>query len=104
MALKLVNNKMVELCDCIGCSNEPKWRQGFIKRYRGKTDIIRVLLCDRHHDILRTKVPEDQELDEDVLKWLLIQSSNPDHVTMYGIIKGPADIQLMKELKKIRLN
>lgn len=104
MALKLVDNKMVELCDCIGCPNEPRWKQGFIKRRKSnKVDIIYIIICNEHHDILRTKVPESQELDEDVLKWLLIQSPNPDRVSPYGIVKGPVDTQLVKELKKIKL-
>lgn len=103
MALKFVNNKMVELCDCIGCPNKPMWVQEFTKNSRGKTEVIKTFLCSNHHFILRTKVPKNQELDEDVLKWLLIQSSNPNHVTQYGIVKGPADVQLMKELRKIKL-
>lgn len=95
----IYNKKAIIICDCVGCKNRPTWRQGFF------TDkgLILVDLCEDHHFILRTKVPNYISLNEDVLKWLLIQDPHPNRVTKYGVLKGPAEIEMMKELNKIDL-
>lgn len=96
---KIYNKNVVVICDCVGCENEPVWRQGFVI----KKGFVVVDLCEEHHYILRTKVPSDIPLNEDVLKWLLIQDVNSHKVVKYGIATG-TDIEFMKELNKIELD
>lgn len=100
MVARIYDKKLLVLCDCIDCPNRPTWRQGFTT----KKGLVIVDLCEIHHLILRTKVPNSSPLDEDVLKWLLIQDANIQTVMKYGILRGSIDIKVMKELKKIKLD
>ena len=63
---------MMTKCDCIDCSMVTTWKQAFT--VDNKTVIINI--CKGHHDVLRFKVSSGQQLNEDVLKWLLVQSPN----------------------------
>ena len=94
------SKNVLVVCDCVGCKNRPTWRQGFI--VKGK--VVVVDLCEPHHFILRTKVPNDISLNEDVLKWLLIQDANHTMVVKYGVLRGPTDIATAKMLKNIDLD
>lgn len=100
MVARIYDKKLLVLCDCIDCPNRPTWRQGFTT----KKGLAIVDLCEMHHFILRTKVPNRIPLDENVLKWLLIQDANINTVVKYGILKSATDIKVMKELKKINLD
>lgn len=100
MVARICKKNLIVICDCIDCPNIPTWRQSFITR---KKKIIIVDLCEEHHFILRTKVPNDIELNEDVLKWLLIQDANVNKVVKYGVLRSSTDIKVAKELKKIEL-
>ncbi len=93
------NKNVIVICDCISCKNRPTWRQGFMT----KKGLVVVDLCKEHHYILRTKVPEDIPLDENVLKWLLMQYANSHRVVKYGIVNGSTDIEFLRELNKIDL-
>lgn len=93
------NKNVIVICDCIDCKNRPTWRQGFIT----KKGFVVADLCEDHHYILRTKVPKDIPLDENVLKWLLMQYANSHKVVKYGIVNGSADIEFLRELDKIDL-
>ena len=97
MVVKMYNKNVIVICDCIGCKNRPTWRQGF----GTKKGLIVIDLCEEHHFILRTKVPRDVPLDENVLKWLLMQEANSHRVVKYGIVDGSADIEFLRELDKI---
>jgi hypothetical protein len=99
MVAKIHDKNVIVICDCIGCKNRPTWQQEF----KTKKGPIIVDLCEDHHFILRTKVPKDIPLNEDVLKWLLMQDSNPYRVVKYGIITGPSDIEFLRELDKIEI-
>ena len=99
MVAKIHNKNVIVICDCIGCKNRPTWRQGFMT----KKGFVVVDLCEDHHFILRTKVPRDIPLDENVLKWLLMQEANPNRVVKYGTVNGSADIEFLRELDKIDL-
>lgn len=99
MVAKIYNKRVIVICDCIDCKNNPTWRQGFII----KKGFVVVDLCEDHHYILRTKVSKDIPLNEDVLKWLLLQDTNPSRVVKYGIVNGSADIEFLRELDKIDL-
>ncbi len=94
------DKKSIAICDCIGCNNRPTWKQGFWT----EKNLVIVDLCEEHHLILRTKVPRDVKLDEHVLKWLLVQDANHHKIVKYGIIRGPADLEFMKELDKIHID
>lgn len=97
MVAKIYNKNVIVICDCIGCKNRPTWRQGF----NTKKGLIVIDLCEEHHYILRTKVSRDVPLDENVLKWLLMQEANSHRVVKYGIVNGSADIEFLRELDKI---
>jgi hypothetical protein len=97
MVAKIYNKNVIVICDCIDCRNRPTWIQGFMT----KKGFVMVDLCEDHHYILRTKVPKDIPLDENVLKWLLMQEANSDRVVKYGIVNGSADTEFMRELDKI---
>ncbi len=99
MVVRVHDKNVIVICDCIGCKNKPTWRQGFMT----KKGLIVIDLCEDHHFILRTKVPRDIHLDEKVLKWLLMQDTNPRRVVTYGIITGSDDIEFLRELDKIDL-
>lgn len=99
MASKIYDKNVIVICDCIGCKNRPTWRQGFIT----KKGCIVVDLCKEHHFILRTKVPGNTKLDENVLKWLLVQDANHHNVVKYRIVRGLSDIEFLKELDKIEI-
>jgi hypothetical protein len=99
MVAKIHNKNVIVICDCIGCENRPTWRQGFMI----KKGFVTVDLCEEHHYILRTKVPMGIPLNEDVLKWLLIQEANPDIVAKYGMMTGSIDMEFLRELNKIDL-
>lgn len=99
MVADMHNKNVIVICDCIDCKNRPTWRQGFMT----KKGFVAVDLCEDHHYILRTKVPKDIPLDENVLKWLLMQYANPHKVVKYGIVSGSADIEFLRELDKIDL-
>lgn len=97
MVAELFVKNAIVICDCIGCQNRPTWRQGF----RTKKGLVIVDLCEEHHFILRTKVSNNVQLDEHVLKWLLIQEANHHRVVKYGDVTGISDIELFRELNKI---
>lgn len=99
MVAEIHGKGVIVICDCIGCKNRPTWRQGFMV----KKGFVVVDLCEEHHYILRTRVPKDKSLDENVLKWLLMQDANSHRVVKYGIITGSADIEFLRELNKIDL-
>lgn len=86
-------------CDCAGCRDRRSWVQAFETR----NGIVNVDLCKDHHFILRTKVPEGIKLDENVLKWLLVQDKNYHDIVKYGVLRGPADIKLRNALKNLKL-
>lgn len=94
-----ISNRIV-ICDCIGCKNRPTLKQGFFTN----KGLIIIDLCKPHHTILRTKVPRDVPLNEDVLKWLLIQDTDPNDIPKYGITRGVFDMEMIKELNKIELD
>lgn len=100
MAARIHNKNVIVICDCIGCKNKPSWRQGFMT----KKGLIEIDLCEDHHFILRTKVPRDIPLDENVLKWLLMQYANHHRVIKYGMITGSDDIEFLRELNKIDID
>ncbi len=99
MVARIHDKNVIVICDCIGCKNRPAWRQGFMT----KKGLIVIDLCEDHHFILRTKVSRDIPLDENVLKWLLMQYANHHRVVKYGIITGSDDIEFLRELDKIDL-
>lgn len=94
-----MNVEDIVKCECVYCPVVATWRQSFIVDNK----IVIVRLCEGHHDVLRIKVPQDQPLNEDVLKWLLIQSSNLHKVARFGILKGFDDLRIMTELREIKL-
>lgn len=94
-----IYNKIV-ICDCIGCGNRPVIRRGFFT----SKGLVVIDLCRQHNTILKIKVPKDVPLNEDVLKWLLIQDPNLDSTQKYGTIKDPSDIEINKALSKIELD
>jgi hypothetical protein len=100
MVAKIHNKNVIVICDCIGCKNKPTWRQGFMI----KRGFVAVDLCEEHHYILRTKVPGNIPLNEDVLKWLLMQEANPHRVAKYGIMTGSVDMEFLMELNKIEID
>lgn len=100
MVAKIHNKNVIVICDCIGCENRPTWRQGFMI----KKGFAAVDLCEEHHYILRIKVPGDIPLNEDVLKWLLMQDANSHRVVEYGMMTGSADIEFLRELNKIDID
>ena len=99
MVAKIHDKNVIVICDCIDCKNRPTWKQEF-KTKKGQ---IIVDLCEDHHFILRTKVSKIIPLNEDVLKWLLMQEANHHRVVKYGIVNGSADIEFLRELDKIDL-
>lgn len=99
MVAKIYNKIVMVICDCIGCDNKPTWRQGFMIK-KGFTVVD---LCEEHHYILRTKVPGYVPLNENVLKWLLVQDAN-SQVAKYGTITGSMNIEFMRELDKIEID
>lgn len=99
MVARIHDKNVIVICDCIGCKNRPAWRQGFMT----KKGLIVIDLCEDHHFILRTKVSRDIPLDENVLKWLLMQYANHHRIVKYGIITGSDDIEFLRELDKIDL-
>lgn len=105
MVARIYNKKLLILCDSIDCKNKSTWRQGFITEsgMSGISGIIVVDLCEEHHHILRAKVPNNIPLNEDVLKWLLIQDADASRVVKYGIVLGTDNIEMMKELRKIKI-
>lgn len=99
MAGNMHNKNVIVICDCIDCKNRPTWKQGFVT----KKGFVVVDLCEGHHFILRTKVPNDVILDENILKWLLIQDANHNKVLKYGKIIGHKDLEFLRELDKIEI-
>lgn len=99
MVTRLYRKNKIIKCDCSGCRDRATWVQAF----NTKNGVVNVDLCKDHHIILRTKVPGGTELNEDVLKWLLIQEKNPHNVTKYGILRGPIDIKVKNALKNLKL-
>lgn len=100
MVARILNKNVMVICDGIGCKNKPTWRQSFFTR----KGLVIVDLCEDHHLILRTKVSGDVKLDDNVLKWLLIQDADVDSVVRYGAVGGRSDIEFLKELDKIDLD
>lgn len=100
MVARIHRKNVLVMCDCIGCKNKPTWVQAFLV----KKKVTIVDLCEEHHFILRTKVGNDIPLDENVLKWLLMQDANAHRVTKYGILRGPTDIEMSKRLREIELD
>jgi len=74
-----------------------------VQAFDTKRGMVNIDLCEGHHLVLRTKVPEGTKLNEDVLKWLLVQDKNPHNVANYGVLRGPIDVKLRKALKNIKL-
>lgn len=99
MVARLYRKNIIIKCDCAGCRDRATWVQAFDTKY----GVINVDLCPGHHIVLRTKVPDGTRLNEDVLKWLLVQDKNPHNVANYGILRGPIDIKLRNALKNIKL-
>jgi hypothetical protein len=96
---EMTDKNIIKICDAIDCKNRPTWKQAFFT----EKGVAIVDLCEEHHFILRTKVNQNVKIDENVLKWLLLQDANHHKVTKYGLIKGRSDIEFLKELDKIEL-
>ncbi len=99
MIRKVYGNEVIIICDCIDCNNMAVWRQGFMT----KNGVVIINLCEPHHYILRAKVPNDVQLDEDVLKWLMVQVTNPYKVGQYGTLYNLRNMLMMEQLKKVKL-
>lgn len=99
MVQKVYGNDLILICDCIDCNNMATWRQGFIT----KNGIVTMNICEPHHYILRTKVPGNVSLDEDVLKWLMVQVTNPFKVGLYGTLYNLRNMLMMEQLKNVEL-
>lgn len=59
------------------CDNNATWKQEI------GSEIIHI--CEEHHFILRTKVPNNRELDVKVLEWIKQQPSNHNKVVKFGV-------------------
>lgn len=99
MAKNVHDKNVIVICDCIDCKNRPIWKQEFAT----KKGFVVVDLCEEHHYILRTKVSDGIQLDEKILKWLLIQDANHHKVAKYGTITGHKDLEFLRELEKIEI-
>ncbi len=99
MTERVYGKEIIPICDCIDCNNMVEWRQGFMT----KDGIVVINLCEMHHYILRTKVPNNVMLDENVLKWLMVQGTNPYKVGQYGTLFNLRNMLMMEQLKKVEL-
>lgn len=99
MTEKVYGKDIILICDCIDCNNMAVWKQSFMTR----KGFIIVNLCEPHHYILRTKVPNNFSLDEDVLKWLMVQGTNPYKVAQYGTLHSLRNVLMMEQLRKVEL-
>ena len=99
MIEKVYGKDIILICDCIDCNNMAKWRQSF----ETKKGNIAVNLCEQHHYILRTKIPRNFSFDENVLKWLMVQGTNPYKVAEYGTLHSLKNVLMMEQLKNIEL-
>ena len=99
MIEKVYGKEIIPICDCIGCNNMVVWRQLFATKKGG----VVIHLCEPHHYILRTKVSNNFPLDEDVLKWLLVQDTNSYKVAQYGTLHSLRNVLMMEQLKNIEL-
>ena len=99
MIEKVYGKEIILICDCIDCNNMAVWRQAFM----AKKGIVIVNICEPHHYILRTKIPNNFSLDEDVLKWLMVQGTNPYKVAEYGTLHSLRNVLMMEQLRKVEL-
>ena len=99
MIEKVYGKDIILICDCIDCNNMAVWRQQF----ETKKGSIMVNLCDQHHYILRTKIPRNFSFDENILKWLMVQGTNPYKVAEYGTLHSLKNVLMMEQLKNIDL-
>ena len=99
MVEKVYGKDVILICDCIDCNNMAIWRQAFMT----KKGFVIVNICEPHHYILRTKVPNSFSLDEDVLKWLMVQGTNPYKVAQYGTLHSLRNLLMMEQLRGIEL-
>ena len=99
MIEKVYGKEIILICDCIDCNNMAVWKQSFMT----KKGFIVVNLCEPHHYILRTKVPNNFSLDENVLKWLMVQVTNPYKVAEYGTLHSLRNVLMMEQLRKVEL-
>jgi hypothetical protein len=99
MIEKVYGKDIILICDCIDCNNMAKWRQSF----ETKKGNIAINLCEQHHYILRTKIPRNFSFDENVLKWLMVQGTNPYKVAEYGTLHSLKNVLMMEQLRNIEL-
>ncbi len=99
MIKKVYGKEVILICDCIDCNNMAVWKQSFMT----KEGSIIINICEPHHYILRTKVPGNIPLDENVLKWLMVQGTNPYKVAEYGTLHNLRNFLMMEQLKNIEL-
>ena len=99
MIRKVYGNEVIVICDCIDCNNMAVWRQGFTT----KSGVVTINVCEPHHYILRTKVPNNVSLDENVLKWLMVQGTNPCKIGQYGTLYNLKNVLMMEQLKNVEL-
>ncbi len=99
MIRKVYGKDIILICDCIDCNNMAVWRQGFVT----KSGIAIINMCEHHHYILRTKVPGNLSLDDDILKWLMVQDTNPYKVAEYGTLHDLKSLLMIEKLRGIEL-
>ncbi len=99
MIEKVYGKEIILICDCIDCNNMAVWRQTF----ETKKGNVMVNLCEQHHYILRTKIPRSFPFDENILKWLMVQGTNPCKVAEYGTLHSLKNVLMMEQLKNIDL-
>ena len=99
MIEKVYGKDIILMCDCIDCNNMAVWKQAFMT----KNGFVIVNICEPHHYILRTKIPGNVSLDEDVLKWLMVQGTNPYKVAEYGTLHSLRNVLMMEQLRKVEL-
>ncbi len=99
MIEKVYGKEVIIICDCIDCNNMAVWRQAFVTKKGG----VVMHICEPHHYILRTKVPNNFSLDDDVLKWLMVQDTNPYKVAQYGTLHSLRNVLMMEQLKNVEL-
>ena len=99
MIRKVYGKYIILICDCIDCNNMAVWRQGFLT----KNGLVIINVCEPHHYILRTKVSGNLSLDDDILKWLMVQDTNPYKVAEYGTLHSLKNLLMMERLRCIEL-
>ncbi len=99
MIKKVYGKEVILICDCIDCNNMAVWSRPFSTK---EGDVI-INMCEPHDYILRTKVPEDVPMDENVLKWIMVQGTNPYKVAEYGTLHNLRNFLMMEKLKTLEL-